>query len=55
VTPAVRLAKTVPPVIGRALRSYSQSAAERVHARARQRTLAEDDRLNRALGFAGTE
>ena len=35
--------------------AYGQSAAERLHARARRNTLAEDDRLNRTLGFAGTE
>ena len=47
--------REVPVVIGRALRRYGQSAAERVHALARRNTLAEDDRLNRTLGFAGTE
>jgi preprotein translocase subunit SecA len=50
-----RLARKIPPAAGRALARHSQSAAERVHARARRRTLAEDHRLNRALGFAGTE
>jgi preprotein translocase subunit SecA len=55
VTSAVRRTKNVPRFIGRGLRGYSQSAAERVHARTRRRTLAEDHRLNRALGFAGTE
>jgi preprotein translocase subunit SecA len=48
-------AKQIPTVIGRALRGYSQSAAERLHARARRTTLTEDDRLNRNLGFAGSE
>jgi preprotein translocase subunit SecA len=47
--------KGVPTIIGRGLRAYSQSAAERLHARARRATLAEDNRLNKALGFAGTE
>jgi preprotein translocase subunit SecA len=48
-------AKQISPVIGRALRSYCQSSAERLHARIRRTTLAEDHRLNTALGFAGTE
>jgi preprotein translocase subunit SecA len=47
--------KKIPNVIGRGLRAQSQSAAERVHARARRNTLMEDDRLNRSLGFAATE
>jgi preprotein translocase subunit SecA len=55
VTGGVRLTKTVPPVIGRALRGYSQSAAERLHGRTRRMTLAEDHRWNRTLGFAGAE
>ena len=38
-----------------ALRRYSQHAAERLHARARRLALAEDPRINRVLGFAGTE
>jgi preprotein translocase subunit SecA len=40
---------------GRALRSYSQHAAERMHGRTRRAALAEDLRVNRILGFAGTE
>jgi preprotein translocase subunit SecA len=47
--------KSVPVVIGRALRSYSQAAAERVHARARRTALAEEDRFNKLLGFTGSE
>jgi preprotein translocase subunit SecA len=45
----------IPAVIGRALRSYGQHAAERLHGRARRTALAEDLRVNRILGFAGTE
>jgi preprotein translocase subunit SecA len=55
VTSAARYTQKVSPIIGRTLRGSSQSAAERVHARARRRTLAEDDRLSRSLGFAGAE
>jgi preprotein translocase subunit SecA len=55
VTNGVRLTRKVPPVIGRALRGYSQSRAERQHGRARRMTLAEDHRWTKALGFAGTE
>jgi preprotein translocase subunit SecA len=55
VTNGVRLTKKVPPVVGRALKGYSQSGAERLHARARRMTLAEDHRWNKTLGFAGTE
>jgi preprotein translocase subunit SecA len=55
VTSGVRLTKKVPPVIGRALKGYSQSGAERLHGRARQMTLAEDHRWDKSLGFAGTE
>jgi preprotein translocase subunit SecA len=51
----MRQAKEVHPLLGRGLRAYCQSAAERLHARARRSTLAEDERLNRSLGFAGTE
>ncbi|WP_194470743.1 DEAD/DEAH box helicase [Bradyrhizobium sp. CCBAU 51753] len=40
---------------GRTLRGYSQHAAERLHGRARRAALAEDLRINRILGFAGTE
>ena len=47
--------KSVPVVIGRALRSYSQAAAERVHARARRTALADEDRFNKLLGFTGSE
>ncbi len=45
----------VPAAIGRVLRVYGQSAADRLHAQARRTTLAEDDRLAKSLGFAGTE
>jgi preprotein translocase subunit SecA len=55
VTNGVRLTKQVPPVIGRALKGYSQSRAERQHGRARRMTLAEDHRWNKSLGFAGVE
>jgi preprotein translocase subunit SecA len=41
--------------VGRALRIWSQHCAERLHARTRRLALAEDLRINRALGFAGTE
>ena len=51
----LRQAKEVRPEIGYALRAYSQSLAERLHARARRNTLAEDEHLNRTLGFAGAE
>ena len=44
----------IPHVIGRVLRTLSQSAAERVHARDRRATLDEDDRLSRILGFTGS-
>jgi hypothetical protein len=55
VTSSRRLTKKVPLVIGRALKGYSQSGAERLHGRARRMTLAEDHRWNKSLGFAGTE
>ena len=55
VTGGVRLTEKIPPVIGRALKGYSQSGAERVHGRARRMTLAEDHRWTKSLGFAGTE
>ena len=55
VTSGLRLTKKVPIGLGRALRDYSQSAAERLHGRARRMTLAEDHRWNKSLGFAGTE
>jgi preprotein translocase subunit SecA len=48
-------AEPIPAVIGRTLRSYGQHAAERLHGRARRTALAEDLRVNRILGFAGTE
>jgi preprotein translocase subunit SecA len=51
----LRQGRQVPTVLGQFLRARSQSAAERTHARARQRTLAEDHRSNRALGFSGIE
>ncbi|WP_439360881.1 DEAD/DEAH box helicase [Bradyrhizobium sp. DASA03007] len=41
--------------LGRALRSYGQHAAERLHGRARRAALAEDLRVNRILSFAGNE
>jgi preprotein translocase subunit SecA len=55
VAKGVHPAQPIPAVIGRALRSYSQRAAERLHGRARRTALAEDLRVNRMLGFAGTE
>jgi preprotein translocase subunit SecA len=51
----LRQGRQVPTVLGQFLRARSQSAAERVHARARQSTLAEDHRANRTLGFSGLE
>jgi preprotein translocase subunit SecA len=45
----------IPRPIARALRSFSQAAAERIHARARRATLEEDNRLSRILGFTGSE
>ncbi|MFO1098475.1 MAG: preprotein translocase subunit SecA [Xanthobacteraceae bacterium] len=45
----------IPRSIGRALRAFSQAAAERIHARARRATLEEDSRLSRILGFTGSE
>ena len=45
----------IPGAMGRALRSYGQHAAERLHGRARRTALAEDLRINRILSFAGTE
>jgi preprotein translocase subunit SecA len=55
VTSGVWLTKKVPPVIGHALKGYSQSGAERLHGRVRRMTLAEDQRWTKSLGFAGTE
>jgi preprotein translocase subunit SecA len=51
----LRRSEETPHVIGRALRTYSQFAAERLHARARRNTLAEDERSNTRLSFAGAE
>jgi preprotein translocase subunit SecA len=51
-TGGVRPTKKVPPIIGRALKSYSQSGAERLHGRVRRITLAEDHRWAKSLGFA---
>ena len=45
----------VPAVVARILRRHSQSAAERLNARNRRRALADDQRFNRILGFAGVE
>ena len=45
----------VSAAIGHALRIYSQSAAERLHGRTRRLALAEDQRSNKFLGFAGAE
>ncbi|MBR0874892.1 preprotein translocase subunit SecA [Bradyrhizobium tropiciagri] len=45
----------LPALSGRTLRGYSQHAAERLHSRARRAALAEDLRVNKILGFAGTE
>ena len=55
VVKAVRGGVEVPILIGRALRSYSQSAAERLHARARRRALKESRLFKQVLGFAGKE
>jgi preprotein translocase subunit SecA len=55
VNKGARSTRPIPPVIARALRSYSQSAAKRLHWRARRIALAQDQRLNKILGFAGTE
>src|SRR5262249_19285554 len=52
---AERLTKKFPALIERALKGYSQSNAERQHRRTRRITLAEDDRWNKSLGFAGSE
>ncbi|WP_162918710.1 DEAD/DEAH box helicase [Taklimakanibacter deserti] len=45
----------VPAALGRALRIYSQSAAERLHAHARRSAVAAEDRFNKLLGFAGRD
>jgi preprotein translocase subunit SecA len=55
VTEALQSAGPIAAASGCALRSYSQHAAERLHAQARRLALAEDLRINRILGFAGTE
>jgi preprotein translocase subunit SecA len=55
VAKGVRPARRVPAAIGHVLRSYSQSAAERSHGRTRRLALAEDQRFNKILGFAGAE
>lgn len=47
--------RPVSALTGCALRNYSQHAAERLHGRTRRAALAEDLRINRILGFAGTE
>jgi preprotein translocase subunit SecA len=51
----VHRGRALPAVSGGALRRLSQHAAERLHGRTRRHALAEDLRINRALGFAGTE
>jgi preprotein translocase subunit SecA len=51
----VRPTRQVPAVFGHALRGYSQSVTERLHGRTRRLALAEDQRFNAILGFAGTE
>ena len=43
------------PLIARVLRRNSQAAAERHHAAERRLTLANDYRMDKNLGFAGTE
>src|SRR5262245_20699163 len=51
-TGGVRPTKKVSPIIGRALKRYGQSSAERLHGRVRRMTLAEDHRWAKNLGFA---
>jgi preprotein translocase subunit SecA len=46
---------TIPRAIGRCLKVWSQRSAENVNGRARRATLAEDQRLRKLLGFAGSE
>ena len=46
---------TIPAVVGRALKRCGQSAAERLHGRARRRNLAEDQLFDQLLGFTGRE
>jgi preprotein translocase subunit SecA len=55
VAEGVRSGQPIRAVAGCALRSFSQHAAERLHGRGRRLALAEDLRINRILGFAGTE
>jgi preprotein translocase subunit SecA len=52
---SVQSARPIAAAAGGALRRYSQHAAERLHARARRLALAEDQRVNRILGFAEAE
>lgn len=47
--------RPIPAAIARALRNGSQRAAERLHRRARRAAVAEDQRVSKILGFAGTE
>jgi preprotein translocase subunit SecA len=47
--------RQIPTGIARALKGYSQSGAERLHAQTRRMTLAEDHRFKKLLGFAGKE
>jgi preprotein translocase subunit SecA len=54
-TKGAHRAWALPGVSGGALRRFSQHAAERLHGRTRRLALAEDLRINRVLGFAGTE
>jgi len=53
VVKGVSQANEVPAFIGRALKGYSQSAAERLHARTRRTALSEGRRFDKVLGFAG--
>jgi hypothetical protein len=46
---------SAPHSIARALRYWAQMRAERVHARTRRQTLADDYRMNELLGFSGKE
>jgi preprotein translocase subunit SecA len=48
-------AERIPSVVGRAAKAYGQAQAERIHARTRRLTLAEDNRLNEIIGFGGKE
>jgi preprotein translocase subunit SecA len=51
----LRKREIVLPASGYWLRASSQRSAEKVHARARQATLSEDQRLDKLLGFAGAQ